>query len=435
EVLWAFERPIPDPEGLVTCCGVANRGVAVLNDTVFVTTIDAHLLALDIRTGRLRWITQVADYQVGYSITAAPIAIDGKVITGAAGGEMGIRGFVDAYDAETGNRVWRFDTVPAPGEPGSESWADEQWEIGGAATWMTGSYDPELDIVYWGTSHTVHEPDAPRSGYDKLYGSSMLALRGATGERVWHYQATPDDIHGFDAAQVPVLVDTELNGVQRKLLFNGNRNGFLYTLDRVTGELINATEFTRQTWAKSLDANGYPEINPDARPSRGGTLAWPNSVGGTNWWPPAYYRDAGYLCLPVVDGPSVYYSQDAEYAVGNPFVSVVGRQSFNEAAQRFIRCLNKSDGSLAWQKALTADGGRTQAITMSGLLATAGGLLFSADANDFIAVDADNGGELWRLNTGARVLAAPVTYQADGQQLVTVAAGKTLLTFGLPARP
>ena len=432
EPLWVFERPLPDPEGLVSCCGVTNRGVAVLGDKVFVTTMDARLLALDIRTGRLQWDTEVADYRVGYTITAAPLAIDGKVITGVAGGEMGIRGFVAAYDAATGEQVWRFDTVPAPGEPGSDTWNNAQWEIGGAATWMTGSYDPELDLVYWGTSHTVHEPDAPGGEYDKLYGSSILALRGANGERAWHYQATPDDMHGFDAAQVPVLADVELDGTPRKLLLNGNRNGFLYVLDRASGELISASEFTRQTWANSLDSNGRPEPNPDARPTRGGTLAWPNSVGATNWWPPTFSPDTELLCLPVVDGPSVYYAQDAKYESGKPYVTVVGKQSFNEAARRYIRCLNAADGTLAWEKSLTADGGRTLAITMSGLLSTGGGLLFSADANDFIAVDASSGAELWRLNTGARVLAPPVTYQAGGQQYVAVAAGRMLLAFGLP---
>ena len=262
EPLWVFERPLPDPDGLVSCCGVTNRGVAVLGDKVFVTTMDARLLALDIRTGRLQWDTEVADYRVGYTITAAPLAIDGKVITGVAGGEMGIRGFVAAYDAATGEQAWRFDTVPAPGEPGSETWNNPQWEIGGAATWMTGSYDPELDLVYWGTSHTVHEPDAPGGEYDKLYGSSILALRGATGARVWHYQATPDDIHGFDAAQVPVLVDVELDGTPRKLLLNGNRNGFLYVLDRASGELISASEFTRQTWANEPGRQRSPGTQP-----------------------------------------------------------------------------------------------------------------------------------------------------------------------------
>jgi len=434
-VLWTFERPIPDPGGLALCCGVTNRGVAVLDGTVFVATIDARLLALDMRSGRLKWETEVADYRDGYSITAAPIAIDGLVITGAAGGEMGVRGFLDAYDAETGERVWRFDTVPAPAEPGGDTWGNDLWKIGGAATWMTGSYDPELDIIYWGTSHTVHEPDAEAGIDDKLYGSSILALRGATGELVWHFQATPNDIHGFDAAQIPVLVDAKHNGQPRKLLLNGNRNGFLYVLDRVTGEFLSGKNFARQSWAKNLDAAGRPVRNPDARPSRSGTLAWPNSVGATNWWPPTFNPAAGVLCLPVVDGPSVYYVQDVSYTPGKPYVPVVGRQSFNEAARRSIRCLDVENGTLVWEKMLSADAGRTSAISMSGLLTTAGGLLFTADMNDFVAVDANSGAELWRLNTGARVLAAPVTYGVDGEQFVAVATGKALLVFGSPDEP
>lgn len=433
--LWTFERAIPDPDGLATCCGVSNRGVAVLDDRVFVTTIDAHLLALDIRSGRLQWETEVADYRLGYTITAAPLAIDGKVVTGVAGGEMAIRGFLDAYDATTGERVWRFDTVPAPGEQGSESWGNDLWEIGGAATWMTGSYDPELDLVYWGTSHTVHEPDADIGSNDKLYGSSMLALRGASGELVWHFQATPDDIHGFDAAQVPVLADFEVAGEQRRLLLNGNRNGFLYRLDRASGEFLSAEPFVRQTWATALNEQGRPELDRAARPSRGGTLAWPNSLGATNWWPPSFNPTTRTLCLPVIDGPSLYYVQDAAYTPGEPYVAVVGQQSFNEVAGRFIKCLNAADGSLLWDRALTASTGSSSTLTMAGLLTTAGNLLFAADSRDFLVLEADSGRELWRLNTGASILAPPVTYRVGGRQFVVVASGKALLAFTLPDAP
>ncbi len=435
KLLWEFERPIPDREGLVLCCGVANRGVAVLDGRVFVTTIDAHLLALDMRTGRLLWDTTVADYRSGYSITAAPLAINGKVVTGVAGGEMAIRGFVAAFDPANGEPLWRFDTVPEPGAPGSDTWGTAQWEIGGAATWMTGSYDPEHDLIYWGTSHTLHDPDAEIGAHDELFGSSIVALRGTTGELAWHFQATPDDIHGFDAAQIPVLVDMELNGATRQLLFNGNRNGYLYVLDRVTGEFIAGQEFARQSWSDGLDAAGRPQVVPAARPSRNGTLAWPNSVGATNWWPPTFSPATGLLCLPVVDGPSMYYVQDVSYARGKPYVAVVGRQSFNEAASRSVRCLHPADGSLAWEKPLTADAGRSSAITMSGLLSTGGGLLFTADMNDFLALDAGTGAELWRLNTGGRVLASPVSYRANGKQFIAVAAGKALLVFGLPDQP
>ena len=435
QVLWSFERRIPDPDGLALCCGVSNRGVAILNNTVFVTTIDAHLLALDMRTGVLKWETEVADHRAGYSITAAPLAINGRVITGVAGGEMAIRGFLDAYDADTGERLWRFDTVPTPGEPGSETWGNDLWQIGGAATWMTGSYDPELDIVYWGTGHTVHEVDADPAAYDKYYGSSIVAVRGSSGELVWHFQATPDDIHGFDAAQVPVLVDAELEGQSRKLLLNANRNGYLYALDRTNGEFIFGKPFARQTWARGLDASGRPDVNEDARPTRDGTRVWPNSVGATNWWPPAFSPDTSSLCLPVVDGPSVYYAQDARHVPGEPYVAVVGQQSFNEAAERFIRCLNSEDGSLVWEKGLPAATGRLLTITMSGMLTTAGGLLFAGDVDNFLALDVSNGAELWRLNIGARILAPPVTYLAADEQFVVVAAGRALMAFALPSEP
>jgi len=431
DILWSFRRPIPDRNELALCCGVSNRGVAVLDQTVFVTTIDAHLLALDARTGNLLWEAEVADHSVGYTITAAPLAIDGLVITGVAGGEMAVRGFLAAYDTVSGDEVWRFDTVPPPGAPGSDTWDTELREIGGASTWMTGSYDPDLDLVYWGTSHTVHELDA-ESGADELYGSSIIAVRGATGELVWHFQATPNDIHGFDAAQVPVLVDAEVGGDSRRLLLNANRNGYLYVLDRITGEFLSGTEFARQTWSLGLNEKGRPTVNPDARPTPGGTLVWPNSVGATNWWPPAYDPASQLLCLPVVDGPSVYYVQEARYVPGDPYVAVVGQQSFNEAARRFIRCLEARDGALAWEKELGTESGRLLSITMSGMLTTAGGLLFAGDNSDFLAVASATGEELWRINTGGRVLAPPVSYRAGEQQYVVVASGRALMAFGLP---
>ena len=429
KLLWAFARPVPD--GLVLCCGIMNRGVAVLEQTVFVTTIDAHLLALDMQTGQLKWEIEVADHRVGYSISSAPLAIDGRVVTGVAGGETGIRGFLAAYDAQTGELAWQFDTVPAPGEQGSDTWSNDLWQIGGAATWMIGSYDPDLDLIYWGTSHTVHEPQLAASHDDKLYGSSILAVRGATGERVWHFQATPDDIHGFDAGQVPVLIDIEVNGEVRQLLLNANRNGYLYMLDRSNGQFVSGIPFAELNWSLGLDGDGRPIVNPDARPDQGGTLVWPNSVGATNWWPPTFNPRSGQLCVPVVDGPSVYYSQDATYTPGRPYVLVVGRQSFNQAANRYIRCLDSQTGALEWEKTLAPASERSGPIAMAGLLTTAGNLLFGSDGDDFFALDAAAGQELWRIGTGARILPAPVTYRAQGEQYIAVTSGRALLVFGL----
>ncbi|MEE4184531.1 MAG: PQQ-binding-like beta-propeller repeat protein, partial [Gammaproteobacteria bacterium] len=226
-----------------------------------------------------------------------------------------------------------------------------------------------------------------------------------------------------------------IDGEPRKVLFNANRNGFLYSLDRASGELITAREFAEQSWALSLEENGRPQRNPSALPSAGGTRVWPNSVGATNWWPPAYHPRARLLCLPVVDGPSVYYTQETRYEPGKPFVAVVGQQSFNEAARRFVRCLNDASGALVWEKELQTIGGRLLNINMSGLLMTAGNLLFAGDNTDFIALHAITGDELWRINTGGSILGPPVSYRAGGSQFVVVTSGRTLLAFGLPAEP
>ncbi|MCC5863452.1 MAG: PQQ-binding-like beta-propeller repeat protein [Gammaproteobacteria bacterium] len=430
QLIWEFERNIPTD--LVLCCGVVNRGVAVLEDLVFVTTIDAHLLALDIRTGALRWQTQVADHRAGYSITAAPLAIDGKVVTGVAGGETATRGFLAAYDTQ-GTEVWRFDTVPEPGAPGSETWDTSLWEIGGAATWMTGSYDPALDLIYWGTSHTVHEPTRRAApGSKKLYGSSLLAVRGETGELVWFFQFTPDDIHGFDAAQVPVLFDVERDGVIDHRIITFNRNGFRYVLDRRNGQFISGGPFTEVTWASSLTQDGQPVVDHAFDPSAEGTLSWPSHVGAANWWPPAFDPESHTLCVPVVDGPSVFYTQEVRHRRGQPYVPVVGRQAVTHPWRRFIRCTNSKTGDKIWQHELASAQSFTGEFVMSGLLHTRGGLVFAGDRGDFLALDSRMGEELWRVHGGGNIVAPPISYRADGRQFIAVIAGRALLAFSLP---
>lgn len=427
--LWTFDRMTPTE--LTLCCGVSNRGVAILNDTVFAATIDAGLVALDAATGRLKWEVDVADHRQGYSITAAPLALPGLIVTGVAGGEIGTRGHVSAYDPATGELQWRFDTIPAPGSAAAETWRTDAWRYGGAATWMTGSYDPSSDILYWGTSHTVHEPDVADPGR-KFYGSTILALRGRTGELLWHFQATPNDVHGFDAAQVPLVMDQVIGGERRRVVANANRNGFYYVLDAASGEFLRGEPFAKQTWAKGLDEHGSPIVDPAYKPSASGTLSWPNSVGATNWWPPTYHPGAQLVCLPVVDSPSLYYLQDANYEPGEPYVRVVGEQRLGAPTKRFIRCLAPDGGTQVWEKPLTEQRGN---ISMAGLLSTAGDVLFAADDHWFLALDVETGQELWRLNTGGSILAAPVTFRSDGRQLVVVASGRTLLAFAVEEEP
>ena len=265
-----------------------NRGVAILDDTIVVGTLDAHLVALDAHSGAVRWDVHVADNALGFSITAAPLAIDGAVVVGVAGAEAGIRGFLDAYDIATGERVWRFWTVPAPGEPGSETWGGNSWETGGGSTWLTGSYDPDLGLLYWGIGNPAPDWNGDVRPGDNLYTCALVALDANTGELAWYFQFTPHDVHDWDANQIPVLVDTEVDGVPRKVVAMANRNAFYYLLDRETGEFLLGTPYAKQTWAEGLMPDGRPMVLPNTEPTAEGTLVYPSLQGATNWFSPSY---------------------------------------------------------------------------------------------------------------------------------------------------
>ncbi len=425
ELIWRFDRSIPDQ--MAICCGVVNRGVAILGELILVATIDAHLLALDSATGVLRWEVEVAEHEKGYSITAAPIAFANQVITGVAGGESGIRGFLDAYDVTTGERIWRRYTIPMPGEDGSDSWVDESWEIGGGATWMTGTYDASLNLLYWGTGHSVHNPEVP--GSDELHGSSVLAIDASTGEIKWHFQMTPNDIHGFDAVQTPVLIEGVVDGQQRKLLISANRNGYYYVLDRMTGQYLVGVPFTKVTWASGLSDKGRPIIEPAAAPTSEGTLSWPASVGATNWWPPSYSPLADSLFVSVIEAPSIFYSQPDEYVPGENYVRVIGRYPHNQPVERLVKRIDSTTGQIRWQRRFEALVG---AGTMGGLLTTRGNLVFGASNENLFALDVETGDQMWTVDTGGSIFAAPMTYSVGGKQYLTIAGGRALLTFALP---
>ena len=283
---WSYKHNLP--EKVNVCCGRVNRGLAILGDRLYMGTLDSHLIALDAKTGALIWDVEVADYRAGYSITVAPLAVKDKVIVGIAGGEFGIRGFLDAYDAKTGKRVWRFYTVPGPGEPGNETWEGESWKTGGAPTWVTGSFDPELNLIYWGTGNPGPDYNGEVRKGDNLYSDCVIALDADTGKLKWYFQFTPHDVHDWDATQIPVLVDAEFRGHQRKLMLWANRNAFFYLLDRETGEFLLAKAFARQTWAERIDEKGRPVRKPKTSPTSEGTLVHPAVEGGTNWYSPSY---------------------------------------------------------------------------------------------------------------------------------------------------
>jgi alcohol dehydrogenase (cytochrome c) len=424
--IWSYRRSLP--EGVIVCCGQVNRGVALLDDQVFVGTVDAHLVALDQRTGRVRWDVAVSDYSTAYSVTVAPLALKDKIIVGIAGGEYGIRGFVDAYDPKTGKRLWRFWTVPGPGEPGNETWAGESWKTGAGATWATGAFDPELNLLYWGVGNPGPDFDGAPRGGDNLYSDSLVALDPDSGTLKWYFQFTPHDLHDMDAAQVPVLVDADYRGRPRKLVLFPNRNGFYYVLDRVTGEFLVGKEFAKQTWAKGLDAKGRPIPNPAAQPSKEGAAVYPDDDGAANWYSPSYSPQTGLIYQNAREKGAVFYLNDSQYEPGRLFMAASKRALSNEDPKGFLRALNAVTGELAWEF-------EVHTPPWCGLLATAGGVVFSGtEEGDFFVVDAATGKLLWRFRTGGRIIANPITYRSEGRQFVAIAAGSSLITFALPPR-
>src|SRR5437870_6767445 len=345
--MWSFLRAVPKDVRL--CCGQVNRGVALLGDLVFVGTVDAHLIALDAKTGSVRWDVTVANYKTGHAITAAPLAVKDKVVIGIAGGEFGIRGFVDAYDANTGKQAWRFWTVPAKGEPGNETWAGDSWKTGAASTWVTGSYDPDLNTVYWGTGNPGPDWNGDVRGGDNLYSDCLVALDADTGVKKWHFQYTPHDQNDWDSTQTPALVEGMVKGQPRKMVVLANRNGFYYALDRVTGKFIAGRPYVKQTWATGLDEAGRPMRIPNAEPTVEGKLIWPSLGGGSNWYSSTYNPRTDLYYVNVKEMGAIYIKGDAEYKPGAQFNGGGQTDYRGEDPYGAVRALDVATGQLRWE--------------------------------------------------------------------------------------
>ena len=421
---WRYNHDLPDD--LNYCCGRNNRGVAVLDDRLYMGTLDAHLVSLDAKTGDVIWDVEVADEATGYSITGAPLLVGDKILTGVAGGEYGIRGFVDAYDEVTGELAWRLYTIPGPDDPGNETWAGNSWRTGGSPSWVTGSYDPELNLVYWGTGNPGPDWNGDVRMGDNLYSDAVLAINPDTGEMVWYFQFTPHDVHDWDSTQIPVLADTEFNGEQRKLMLWPNRNAFFYVLDRETGEFLLGEPFARMTWAEGLDQNGRPIRLPNTFPSVEGTTVSPAIGGGTNWFSPSYSPSTDLLYVNAHDGETTYYIRDQEYVAGQTFTGGGGQTPLPQANYfSAIRAISPQTAERVWEYPI-------QPRSTAGVLSTAGDVVFSGTIDGFFfALDAETGEELWHINVGSRVHAAPMSYSVDGKQYVAIAAGNVLYTFAL----
>ena len=422
--LWTFTPTVPRD---VKALGFppVNRGVAVLGDSVFVGTLDAHFIALDAKSGAVRWNVVVADNKPGYSITSAPLALDGKLIIGVAGAEAGIRGFIDAYEPESGRRVWRTYTVPNPGEPGSETWGGESWKTGGGSTWLTGSFDPELNLLYWGIGNPAPDWNGDERPGDNLYTCSLLALNPADGKIKWHFQFTPHDVHDWDANQIPVLFDATINGRSRKLVAMANRNAFYYVLDRQTGEFLHAAPYAKQTWADGIDPKGRPIVRRGVEPSTEGTLVYPSLQGAANWFSPSYSPQTKLFYQAVREMGSYYFKGEAEYTPGEYFMAGGERALNGDDAFGAVRALEATTGQLKWEF-------KIQSPPWAGVLSTAGGLLFGGtDEGNFFALDAETGKPLWDFQVGAAIRANPVSFAIGGKQYVAISGGNALFVFAL----
>lgn len=423
-LLWHWS-PELDEEVLHIGFPKVNRGVAILGNTLYVGTLDARLFALDAATGAVRWETVVASNADGFSLTLAPLALDGRIIVGVSGAEAGVRAFVDAYDADTGERVWRTYTVPAPGEPGSESWGADSWQTGGGSTWLTGSYDPDLDLLYWMTGNPAPDWNGDLRPGDNLFTCSILALDPATGKMRWHFQFTPHDTHDWDANQIPILLDADIEGQSRKLVAVANRNAFYYLLDRATGEFLLGTPYSKQTWAAGLDGTGRPIVLPDTEPTEEGTLVWPSLQGAINWFSPSYNPRSQRLFIPNRRMGAIYFKAEAEYQPGTPFLGGGEQALSGDDASGAVLAIDALTGTRLWEFPL-------QAPPWSGVMATAGGLVFGSSLQgNFFALDEDTGTALWNFNTGAHIRTNPMGFSVDGKTRIAITGGNTLFVFGL----
>jgi alcohol dehydrogenase (cytochrome c) len=415
---WSYRRDLP-ADLTYGAQAPVNRGFAMLDHRLFMVTLDAHLLAFDRATGRVLWDIVLADYKIGYAATLAPLALDGKVIVGISGGEYPTRGFLDAYDPQTGKRLWRFNTVPNLGEPGSETWPADQGVLsrGGGATWMTGTYDPELNLLYWGTGNPNPDYYGDLRKGDNLYTNSLLALDPTNGTLKWHYQFTPHDLHDWDSNHVPVLAD--MGG--RKVVMVANRNGFFYVLDRRTGALILGKPFTGTTWAREIGKDGRPIVVNDG--SKG---CLPDMWGGTNFNPPSYDSALGLFFVSARESCATYEPVEPVIAPGRTSFGGVVKIDRNNASGA-LRAIDASTGERKWEFAYPSP-------TMAGVMSTAAGLVFAGDnEGNFMAFDSRTGKNLWRYATGTPIWgAAPMTYLLDGRQFVLIPSGTTLLAFALP---
>ena len=423
-MIWHYVQPVPS--GVNICCGQVNRGFALRGNKLFKVNLEARLIALDTRSGSVVWETAIDDVRKGYSATVAPLVIGDKVLIGIAGAEFGTRGFVDAYDAETGKRAWRFWTVAGEGEPGSQTWGADSWKRGGGSTWITGTYDAELNLTYWGTGNPGPDLNGDVRPGDNLYTCSLVALDAGTGKLKWHYQFTPHDVHDWDAVADPVLTDLDIAGRKVKAVLHANRNGYFYALDRTNGKLLLAKPYTKVSWADGIGADGRPVLIPGQDPTEEGNNSCPGMGGGHNWQATAYSPRTGLYYFSSTDGCGTYYKTKQDYIEGQWYQASTATGVAKEPATGSIMAVNPATGEIKWRFPMVTS-------PSAGVLATAGGLVFTGDPQGYVfALDARTGKALWHFQAGGTVIAPPISYEMNGRQYIAVAAGNSLIAFALP---
>ena len=425
--LWHYSRPVT--EGLIDDAAQHhNRGVGLWHSRVYLETDNAHLLCLDARSGHLLWDVAYTDGNKNYGATSAPLVVKDKIVVGTSGGDDGVRGFIAAYDAETGSEAWRFWTIPGPGEFGSSSWPGESYKLGGGTAWMPGTFDPELNTLFWGTSNPAPDFDGgPRPG-DDVYTDCLLALDPDNGKLKWFFQFTPHDLFDYDATETPVLIDAVFRGQLRKLVVEANRNGFLYVLDRIDGKFLSATRFVEKlNWASGIDSSGRP-IRTDIKPSPAGTRVCPGFAGATNWYAPSFNPSTGLFYFLALENCDLYLLKPRKFKPGKTYYSTGVRHSEGDHGKKILLAFSLEGDKPAWRYVQSGLG-----HSSGGSMSTSGGLVFFGDdAQSFEAVDAASGRPIWHFNTGQTISASPMSYAVDEKQYVAIAAGSDIFSFTLP---
>jgi alcohol dehydrogenase (cytochrome c) len=430
-VKWRYSRSLPDK--LPACCGRTNRGLAVLGNVLFLASLDCYLVAINATTGNVMWQTAVCNPADSFTMSGAPLIVNDSVVVGVAGGEYGIRGFLAAYDAKTGRQQWKFNTIPDPGEFGHDTWNNNAWRTGGGPTWVTGSYDPSLDLLYWGVGNPSPGLQGDFRPGDNLFTDSVLALHASSGKLAWYFQFTPHDEHDFDATQTPILADLPIKGVLRRVLCVANRNGFYYVLDRTTGEFLVGVPYVELNWAKGLDSAGRPILSADAEGSASGRVTRPGVGGGTNWQNQAFDPKTATIFVPATEGASVFTKSPNPARGDLGFYPGSSGGNYVVPEERVVRALDAATGAKKWERweRSLPNGMKSLSIGFSGLLATSGGLVFGESGGFAFAIDSTTGRELWRVSLGGDTYAAPISFTVDGHQVILMSAGRALFMFGL----